>query len=80
MANGSFANVSTEDNGNNTVTIASADIGFPRSETIAAIGHRPYTGDLAPVRVSREKSMKKNEKDEDKRELCKKCGHYSKRQ
>ncbi|XP_012536885.2 histidine decarboxylase [Monomorium pharaonis] len=77
VANGSFVNVGAE---NNTVTIASAGVGFPRSETIAAIGHRPYTGDLAPVRVLREKSMKANEKNDDKEELCKKCGHFSKRQ
>ncbi|XP_011155866.1 histidine decarboxylase [Solenopsis invicta] len=78
VTNGSFTNVGAEDN-DSTVTIASADVGFPRSETIAAIGHRPYTGDLPPIRVSREKSMGKNE-DDDKRELCKKCGHYSNRQ
>lgn len=81
VTNGSFVNVNAdaEDNSDNTVTIASADIGFPRSETIAAIGHRPYTGDLKPVRVSKGNSMKGNE-DDDKGELCRKCGHYPKRQ
>src|SRR5436190_1697714 len=51
VTNGSLTNVGAEDN-DNAVTIASADVGFPRSETIAAIGHRPYTGDMPPVRVS----------------------------
>lgn len=73
VANGLFA----ENNDDNTVTIASADVGFPRSETIAAIGHRPYTGDMEPVRVLK-KSMKGNEEDEG--EFCRKCGHYFKRQ
>ncbi|XP_011688458.1 PREDICTED: histidine decarboxylase [Wasmannia auropunctata] len=82
VANGSFVNVDAEDNnGDNTVTIASADVGFPRSETIAAIGHRPYTGDLVPVRISKGMSMKGNEEDDDKgKQLCRKCGHYPKRQ
>lgn len=78
MANGSFINVGAENNGDNTVTIASADVGFPRSETIAAIGHRPYTGDMEPVRILKEKSMK-GDVDDDKGEFCRKCGHYSKR-
>ncbi|XP_071635841.1 aromatic-L-amino-acid decarboxylase [Temnothorax longispinosus] len=80
VANGSFVNVGADDNGDNTVTIASANVGFPRSETIAAFGHRPYTGDLEPVRVARKKSLKRNEEDNDKKEFCRKCGHYSKRQ
>lgn len=79
VANGSLVNIDAEGNGYNTVTIASADISFPRSETIAAIGHRPYTGDLEPVQVLKEKSMKRNEEDDDKGEFCRKCGHYSKR-
>ncbi|XP_077261438.1 histidine decarboxylase [Temnothorax americanus] len=80
VANGSFVNVGADDNGDNTVTIASANVGFPRSETIAAFGHRPYTGDLEPVRVARKKSLKRNEEDNDKKEFCRKCGHHSKRQ
>ncbi|KYN20262.1 Histidine decarboxylase, partial [Trachymyrmex cornetzi] len=80
VTNGSFINVGAKDNGDNTVTIASADVGFPRSETIAAFGHRPYTGDLVPVRVLKEKSMKENKEDDGKGELCRKCGHYSKHQ
>lgn len=79
VTNGSFVNVGAEDNGDNTVTIASADVGFPRSETIAAIGHQSYTGDLEPVRILKEKSMKGNDGYDDKGEFCKKCGHYSKR-
>lgn len=77
--NGSIVNIDTEDNGDNTVTIASADVGFPRSETIAAFGHRPYTGDLEPVRILREKLMKgqRNEGNDDNAEFCRKCGHYS---
>ncbi|XP_012059444.1 PREDICTED: histidine decarboxylase [Atta cephalotes] len=80
VTNGSFINIGTKDNGDNTVTIASADVGFPRSETIAAFGHRPYTGDLVPVRVLEKKLMKENKEDDGKGELCRKCGHYSKRQ
>lgn len=78
VANGSFVNINDEDNDYNTVTIASADVGFPRSETIAAIGHR--SGDLEPVQVLKEKSVKRNEENDDKGEFCRKCGHYSKRQ
>ncbi|KAL0121441.1 hypothetical protein PUN28_006746 [Cardiocondyla obscurior] len=79
VVNGSLVNVNDEDNDDSTVTIVAANVGFPRSETIAAIGHRPYTGDLPPVRVSK-KLMKENEEDDDKRKLCRKCGHYSKQQ
>lgn len=83
VVNGSIVSVdNAEDNGDNTVAIASADIGIPRSETIAAIGHRPYTGDLDPVRLLRENSTKRgeNEGDDGNEEFCQKCGHYSKRQ
>lgn len=82
VVNGSIVNIDAEDNDDNVVAIASADIGFPRSETIAAIGHRPYTGDLEPVRVSRKNSTKRkeNKENDDDEEFCKKCGHYSKRQ
>ncbi|XP_067205678.1 histidine decarboxylase isoform X2 [Linepithema humile] len=82
VVNGSIVNIDTEDNGDNTVTIAAADVGFPRSETIAAFGHRPYTGDLEPVRILREKLMKgqRNEGNDDNGDFCRKCGHYSKRQ
>lgn len=85
MVNGSIVNIDTEDNADtteDTVTIASADVGFPRSETIAAFGHRPYTGDLEPVRILREKLMKgqRNEGNDDNGDVCRKCGHYCKRQ
>ncbi|XP_014474476.1 PREDICTED: histidine decarboxylase [Dinoponera quadriceps] len=82
VLNGSIVNIDAEDNDDNAIAIASADIGIPRSETIAAIGHRPYTGDLDPARVSRENSIKRreNEEDDGKEEFCQKCGHYSKRQ
>ncbi|XP_032672244.1 histidine decarboxylase [Odontomachus brunneus] len=81
VVNGSI-NVDAEDNGDNAMAIASADVGIPRSETIAAIGHRPYTGDLDLIRVSRENSIKRkeNEGDDDNGEFCRKCGHYTKRQ
>lgn len=81
VVNGALVNIDAEDNDNNTVTIASANIGFPRSETIAAIS-RPYTGDLEPIRVLREKWIKGkgNEEDGANKEFCKKCGHYSTRQ
>ncbi|XP_029678418.1 histidine decarboxylase [Formica exsecta] len=83
VVNGTLVSIDAEDNDNNPVTIASANVGFPRSETIAAIGSRPYTGDLEPIRVLREKWIKEkgNEEDQDgNKELCKKCGHYSTRQ
>lgn len=81
VVNGALVNINVEDNDNNTVTIASANVGFPRSETIAAIS-RPYTGDLEPIRVLREKWIKgtENEEDDGNKEFCKKCGHYSTRQ
>ncbi|KAL6254439.1 hypothetical protein P5V15_014488 [Pogonomyrmex californicus] len=79
--NGSLINIDVEDSSENTVTIASANVGFPRSETIAAIGHRPYTGDLEPIRFLRkEKSVKGNEEKNDKGEFCRKCGHFSEHQ
>lgn len=83
VVNGTLVSIDAEDNDNNPVTIASANVGFPRSETIAAIGSRSYTGDLEPIRVLREKWIKEkgNEEDQDgNKELCKKCGHYSTRQ
>ncbi|XP_050445565.1 histidine decarboxylase [Cataglyphis hispanica] len=81
VVNGALVNIDAEDDDNNTVTIASANVGFPRSETIAAIS-RPYTGDLEPIRVLREKWIKGkgNEEDDGNKEFCKKCGHYSTRQ
>ncbi|EZA47508.1 Histidine decarboxylase [Ooceraea biroi] len=82
VVNGSIVNLDVEGTSDNTVTIASADVGFPRSETIAAIGHRSCTGDLELVRVLREKSVTgtESEENDDKGELCRKCGHYSKLQ
>lgn len=82
IVNGSIVNLDAENTGDNMVTIASADVGLPRSETIAAIGHRPCAGNLEPVRVFREKSVTKteNEEKDESTEFCKKCGHYSKRQ
>lgn len=82
VVNGSIVNIDAEDNGDNAMAIVSADVGIPRSETIAAIGHRPYTGDLDLVRVSRENSIKRreNEGDDGNGEFCRKCGHYTKRQ
>jgi hypothetical protein len=79
VVNGSVVNLDAED-ADNTVTIASADTSFPRSETIAAIGHRPYTGDLEPVRVLNEMSMSEGEEHDGNGEFCRKCGHYSKHQ
>jgi len=79
VVNGSVVNRDAED-ADNTVTIASADTSFPRSETIAAIGHRPYTGDLEPVRVLKEISMSEGEENDGNGEFCRKCGHYSKHQ
>ncbi|EFN88410.1 histidine decarboxylase [Harpegnathos saltator] len=84
VVNGSIVNVdvNAENNSDNAIAIAAADIGIPRSETIAAIGHRPYTGDLDFIRISKENSMKCREKEgqDDNGEFCRKCGHYSKRQ
>ncbi|EFN70383.1 Histidine decarboxylase [Camponotus floridanus] len=81
VVNGALVSTDAENNDDNTVIIPSANVGFPRSETIAAIGSRPYT-DLEPVRVLREKWMKGkgSEEDDGNKELCKKCGHYPTRQ
>lgn len=81
VVNGALVNTDAENNDDNTVIIPSTNVGFPRSETIAAIGSRPYT-DLEPVRVLREKWMKGkgSEEDDGNKELCKKCGHYPTRQ
>ncbi|XP_043489065.1 histidine decarboxylase isoform X2 [Polistes fuscatus] len=64
---------------------------IPRSETIGAIGHRPYTGELSTTRIKSDKMIKDNKErqnddnnygkdhDNDAR-LCQKCGHSLKRQ
>ena len=82
IVNGSLVNINTEGTDDNMVTIASANVAIPRSETIAAICSRPYTGDLEPIQVVKEKWMKgkKSEEDDGNGETCKKCGHYSTRQ
>lgn len=82
VVNGALVSTDAENNGDNTVTIASANVGLARSETIAGISSRPYTGDLEPIQVLREKWIKgkENEEDDGNKELCKKCGHYSTRQ
>lgn len=77
VVNGALVSSDIENNDDNTVPIASANVGFPRSETIAAIS-KPYTGDLEPIHVLREKWIKeKGNEEDDGNKFCKKCGHYS---
>ncbi|KAI4473981.1 hypothetical protein M0802_015850 [Mischocyttarus mexicanus] len=42
-------------------SMPSGEKGIPRSETIAAIGHRPYTGELLPIRIKSDKPIKDKE-------------------
>nr|XP_050864534.1 histidine decarboxylase isoform X2 [Vespula vulgaris] len=88
IANGSV--VKQENEGQDVSSMPSGEKGMPRSETIGAIGHRPYTGELVPPRFRSEKPIKDKEEidndggdddvgDEDGR-LCQKCGHSFKRQ
>lgn len=92
IANGSV--VKQENEGQNVSSMPSGEKGIPRSETIGAIGHRPYTAELVPPSLRSEKPIKDKEEidndggdggddddvgDEDGR-LCQKYGHSSKRQ
>ncbi|KAF7384769.1 hypothetical protein HZH68_014381 [Vespula germanica] len=88
IANGSV--VKQENEGQDVSSMPSGEKGMSRSETIGAIGHRPYTGELVPPRFRSEKPIKDKEEidndggdddvgDEDGR-LCQKCGHSFKRQ
>ncbi|XP_043518572.1 histidine decarboxylase isoform X2 [Frieseomelitta varia] len=54
---------------------------MPRSETIAAIGHRPCTGDLSSIQSQNESPNKETEGSlEDAQIVCRKCGHCMKKE
>ncbi|KAK2587138.1 hypothetical protein KPH14_002896 [Odynerus spinipes] len=90
ITNGSV--VKQENEGQEASSVATGEKGIPRSETIGAIGHRPYTGELVPPRLRSDRSIKdkeeihRDDKDDDDGEkdddgkLCRKCGHSLKRQ
>ena len=55
---------------------------MPRSETIAAIGHRPCAGDLSSIQRQNESSSNKENEGslEDAEIVCRKCGHCMKKE
>lgn len=58
----------------------SAESNLPRSETIAAIGHRPYSGDLSSIQGHNENPDEGNEGSEGDAAVCRKCGHCMKKE
>ncbi|XP_029035762.1 histidine decarboxylase isoform X2 [Osmia bicornis bicornis] len=68
----------SQDYSNDLTSIIPTEVSLPRSETIGAIGHRPYTGDLSTMHDQHENPDKKKEDEED--VICKKCGHCMKKE
>lgn len=72
--NGS-AKIGSRDASNAIDPMISTEANIPRSETIAAIGHRPYTGDLSAIHGQQENPAKESEGNEEDSGVCRKCGH-----
>ncbi|XP_034173277.1 histidine decarboxylase [Osmia lignaria lignaria] len=68
----------SQDYSNDLTSIIPTEVSLPRSETIGAIGHRPYTGDLSTMHDQHENPDKKKEDEED--VICKECGHCMKKE
>ncbi|CAK9806406.1 Histidine decarboxylase [Anthophora quadrimaculata] len=78
--NGSVKNA-TQDCSNALTSMISTEGNLPRSETIAAIGHRSYTGDLSSMQGQHENPGIVNEGNEDEdTAVCRKCGHCTKKE
>lgn len=68
----------SQDCSNDLTSIITTEVTLPRSETIGAIGHRPYTGDLSTSHDQRKNPGRKEINDED--VYCRKCGHCMKKE
>ncbi|XP_076623505.1 histidine decarboxylase [Colletes latitarsis] len=79
VANGSVKIV-PQDCSNDLTSMVTTEANLPRSETIGAIGHRPYTGDLSTVPDQHEDTDKTNDGDEENTDFCRKCGHCMKKE
>ncbi|XP_076391930.1 histidine decarboxylase isoform X1 [Megachile rotundata] len=67
----------SQDCSNDLTSIITTEVSLPRSETIGAIGHRPYTGDLS-IHDQRKNPGRKEINEED--VYCRKCGHCMKKE
>ncbi|XP_033360062.1 aromatic-L-amino-acid decarboxylase isoform X3 [Bombus vosnesenskii] len=79
VVNGSVK-IGSQDCSNTLTSIMSAESNLPRSETIAAIGHRPYSGDLSSMQGHNENSDEGNEGSVGNAAVCRKCGHCMKKE
>ncbi|XP_048262347.1 histidine decarboxylase isoform X2 [Bombus terrestris] len=79
VVNGSVK-IGSQDCSNTLTSIMSAESNLPRSETIAAIGHRPYSGDLSSMQSHNENPDEGNEGSVGGAAVCRKCGHYMKKE
>ncbi|XP_017794539.1 PREDICTED: histidine decarboxylase [Habropoda laboriosa] len=70
----------TQDSSNTLTSMISTEGSLPRSETIAAIGHRPYTGDLSSMQGQRENPGIENEGNDEDAAVCRKCGYCMKKE
>ncbi|XP_076751093.1 histidine decarboxylase [Xylocopa sonorina] len=70
-----------QDCSNTLTSMISTESNMPRSETIAAIGHRPYTGDMSTVHGQRGGNPAKgNEGSVEDAPVCRKCEHCMKKE
>ncbi|XP_033307892.1 aromatic-L-amino-acid decarboxylase isoform X3 [Bombus bifarius] len=79
VVNGSVK-IGSQDCSNTLTSIMSAESNLPRSETIAAIGHRPYSGDLSSMQGHNENPDEGNEGSVGDAAVCRKCGHCMKKE
>ncbi|XP_017762038.1 PREDICTED: histidine decarboxylase isoform X1 [Eufriesea mexicana] len=70
----------TQDCSNTLTAMISTEGSLPRSETIAAIGHRAYTGDLSTIDSQQGNPGKGKDDSADDTAVCRKCGHCMKKE
>ncbi|XP_060823214.1 histidine decarboxylase isoform X3 [Bombus pascuorum] len=79
VVNGSVK-IGSQDCSNTLTSIMSAESNLPRSETIAVIGHRPYSSDLSSMQGRNENPDEGNEGSVGDAAVCRKCGHCMKKE
>ncbi|XP_076178291.1 histidine decarboxylase isoform X2 [Ptiloglossa arizonensis] len=80
VANGSVK-IGFQDCSNELTSMITNETSLPRSETIGAIVHRPYTGDLSNVHDQQEDRNKEVAEGKEKNtDYCRKCGHCMKKE
>ncbi|XP_076658397.1 histidine decarboxylase isoform X1 [Halictus rubicundus] len=72
--NGSIR-VGLQDRANDLASMIVTEANLPRSETIGAICHRSYTGDLSITQERRGDLGKERKNNEEEAGFCRKCGH-----